>query len=149
MDSLYTNDQVQIDCGADRLWEVLTKSEYTAQYMYGCKVQTDWQPGSEILWIGAEDGITYVKGQIVSIDPRRSLAYTVIDPNGKYPDVPENYLHVTYELFELYDGITRLTVKQGDYSKVADGDSRYKDTMAQGGWSSVLSDIKKVAEQQS
>jgi uncharacterized protein YndB with AHSA1/START domain len=72
--------------------------------------------------------ITFVKGKIVEIRPGEYLAYTVIDPNNpNVPDIPENYLTVTYALEEK-DGVTQFKVTQGDYSIVADGQNRYEDS---------------------
>ncbi|UYQ94661.1 SRPBCC domain-containing protein [Chitinophaga horti] len=140
---------IQISAHAERVWEVLTKPEYTKQYMFGCVPETDWQPNSPILWKGVFDGVemTAVKGHIVQVRPGHHLSYTVIDPNNQeIPDVPENYLTVTYDLQEL-NGETRFTVTQGDYSKVANGEARFKDSEAEGGWQAILEQIKSVAEQ--
>jgi len=42
---------------------------------------------------------------------------------------------------------TKLTVTQGDYSKVAEGDRRYKETYNNGeGWNPILMEIKKLVE---
>jgi len=48
--------------------------------MFGCYAETDWKPGSPLLWKGAADGKLYVKGRVVSIEPPHRLVYTVIDP---------------------------------------------------------------------
>jgi len=70
----------------------------------------------------------------------------VIDPNNTaVPDIPENYLTVTYALEEK-DGATLFTVTQGDYSKVADGQNRYDDSNKVGGWQSLLEAIKVLVE---
>ncbi len=146
MESLYTDDQIIIKSDAANIWDLLTNPEHTVKYMYDCRVDTDWTPGSQILWTGATDQVTYVKGKIVRIEPESLLEYTVIDPNGKYPDVPENYLHVIYELSKMDDGQTLFRVRQGDYRKVAEGPARYEDATAQGGWYSILEQIKNLAE---
>ncbi|WP_262890619.1 hypothetical protein [Spirosoma aureum] len=39
-----------------------------------------------------------------------------------------------------------LTVTQGDYSTVADGENRYNDTINDKGWSSVLTEFKNLVE---
>jgi hypothetical protein len=61
-------------------------------------------------------------------------------------DIAENYLTVTYDLKPV-NGQTQLTVTQGDYTKVADGQNRYNDTIAGGGWQSILDQIKKLVEE--
>jgi uncharacterized protein YndB with AHSA1/START domain len=86
-----------------------------------------------------------VKGSIVEIKPNERLVYTVIDPNNpNIPDIPENYLNVTYSLSEA-NGQTKLTVTQGDYATVADGEKRYKESYNEGlGWDPILVQIKAL-----
>lgn len=116
--------------------------------MYGCETVSDWKIGSPLLWRGEYEGkeMIFVKGVIVDIQPQKLLAYTVIDPNNtEIPDIPDNYLTVTYELVEE-DGQTVLNVTQGDYSRVADGENRFKHTEEAGGWQSILDAIKELVE---
>lgn len=138
-------NEIEINASRDQLWDILVNPEKTILYMFGCEVVSDWSPGGSIIWRGSTDGVIYVKGHLVDIDPGNRLVYTVIDPNGVYEDIPENYLTVTYEIFENGEQI-RLKVTQGDYSKVADGEKRYQDSLQQGGWQGVLEKIKEIAE---
>ena len=63
-------------------------------------------------------------------------------------DKPENYLTVTYSLEEKNDA-TELTVTQGDYNKVADGERRYKEAWNDGeGWNPILIQIKEIVEEE-
>jgi uncharacterized protein YndB with AHSA1/START domain len=145
---LFVSNEITIDAPPARVWDSLTKPEWTKQYMFGCEPITDWKPGSPILWKGTFNDveIVAVKGEIVSIDPNRSLVYTVIDPNNPaIPDLPENYLTVTLKLTKQGDQ-THLFVSQGDYNKVGDGENRYKHTVDGGGWSSILDQIKQLTE---
>jgi uncharacterized protein YndB with AHSA1/START domain len=117
--------------------------------MFGCEALSDWQVGSPLLWKGDFGGqeLVAVKGTVVDIEKGKYLAYTTIDPNNpKIEDKPENYLTVTYRLTPSAEG-TELEVTQGDYSKVAEGDSRYADTVNGGGWQPILVEIKKIAEE--
>ncbi len=145
MDPLYLENEISIERDPQTVWKVLTEPEYTKQYMYGCEVECDWKPGNAIIWRGEADGVVYVKGDLVVFDPHRTLSFTVFDPQADYPDIPENYLTASYVL-KPSGNTTRLKVTQGDYNSVADGEQRYEDTLAQGGWGSVLEGIKKVAE---
>jgi hypothetical protein len=87
-----------------------------------------------------------VIGKIVDIQPKHKLVYTTFDPNSSIENIPENYLTVTYALTEK-NNITTLVVTQGDYSKVADGERRYKESYNQGeGWNPILLEIKKLSE---
>ena len=87
-----------------------------------------------------------VKGNIIEIEPDTKLVYTTIDPNAAIADLPENYLTVTY-LLTSENGKTNLTVTQGDYTKVADGERRYQEAYNHGeGWNPILVEIKKLLE---
>jgi uncharacterized protein YndB with AHSA1/START domain len=116
--------------------------------MFGCETVSDWKKGSPLLWRGNYEGkeMIFVKGSIADIVPGKFLAYTTIDPNSAIEDRPENYLTVTYDLKDQ-NGQTLLTVTQGDYSKVDDGERRYTEAYNNGeGWNPILVEIKKLLE---
>ena len=148
---LIVKNSIAINAPASKVWDALTNPEQTKKYMFGCETISDWKPGSPLLWRGEYEGteMVFVKGNIVSIEPGKFLAYTTIDPNSTtVEDIPENYLTVTYDLREQ-DGQTTLNVTQGDYSKVADGEKRYQDTYNNGeGWNPILIQIKKLVEEE-
>ncbi|MFL5766020.1 MAG: SRPBCC domain-containing protein [Bacteroidia bacterium] len=141
---------ITINAPAEKVWDMLVKPENTAKYMFGCRTISDWKKGSPLLWEGEWEGkkMVFVKGNIVEINPGKHLEYTVIDPlNPNIPDIPENYLHVIYDL-KTENRQTVLTVTQGDYSKVAEGEKRYKESYNNGeGWNPILIQIKKLAEE--
>ncbi len=144
---LIIKNSITIAAPASTVWDALTNPAQTKQYMFGCETVSDWKVGSPLLWKGIFDGqeLVAVKGEIIQIEPERFLAYTTIDPNSGIDDMPENYLTVTYELSNG-NGQTILTVTQGDYAAVADGEKRYNETMNGGGWEPMLIEIKKLAE---
>jgi len=149
MSSLIVKNTITINAPASKVWDALVNPQQTKKYMFGCETVSDWKPGSPLLWRGVFDGkeLVAVKGTVVSIQPGKYLEYTTIDPNNpNIEDVAENYLHVTYDLKPV-NGNTELTVTQGDYATVADGQNRYNDTIAGGGWQSVLDQIKKLVEE--
>jgi uncharacterized protein YndB with AHSA1/START domain len=149
MNSLIVKNTITINAPVSKVWDALVNPQQTKKYMFGCEAVSDWKPGSPLLWKGVFDGkeLVAVKGTVVSIQPEKYLEYTTIDPNNPaIKDVAENYLTVTYDLKPV-DGHTLLTVTQGDYAKVADGQSRYNDTIAGGGWQSVLDQVKKLVEE--
>ena len=146
MTELLIRKSIKVDAPVETLWKILTDSEFIPQYMFGCKAETDWKPGSPLLWRGAADGVVYVKGHIVDFEPPRHLAYTIFDPNSKIADMPENYLTMSYDLSERGDGASLLEIKQGDFSTVEDGQNRYRHSLD--GDDSVLMGIKNLAEAQ-
>lgn len=147
---LIITNHIIINRDALKVWDALVNPEKTKKYMFGCETVSDWKIGSELLWRGEYEGkeMDFVKGNIVMMEPGKLLAYTVIDPNDpNIPDVPENYLTVTYTLKEE-NGATAFTVTQGDYSKVAQGEKRYQDSYNNGeGWNPILVEIKKLVEE--
>lgn len=146
---LIVQNSITIHAPAAKVWDALVNPAQTKRYMFGCETVSDWKPGSSLLWQGVYEGkeIVFVKGHIVDIRPPLFLSYTVIDPNSTtIPDIPENYLTVTYQLEEK-NGDTLLTVSQGDFSKVAEGEKRYAETYNGGeGWNPILVQIKALLE---
>ena len=144
MAELLIRKAVEVDAPVERLWKVLTDSEFIPQYMFGCTAETDWKPGSALLWKGVADGKLYVKGHIVSVDPPRRLVYTIFDPNSTIKDTPSNYLTMTYDLKSRGDRASVLEITQGDYATVEEGERRYQHSLE--GDDAVLNGIKKLAE---
>ncbi len=145
---LFVKNTISINAPAAKVWNALTNPEETKKYMFGCETVSDWQPGSDLLWKGYYEGkeMVFVKGSIVKIEPGKFLAYTTIDPNSTIDDTAENYLTVTYDLTEENDQ-TVLTVIQGDYATVAEGERRYAEAYNGGeGWNPILVEIKKLVE---
>jgi uncharacterized protein YndB with AHSA1/START domain len=144
MTELLIRKSIDVDAPIEILWKILTDSEFIRQYMFGCNAETDWRPGSTLLWRGAADGVVYVKGYVVRFEPPHALEYTIFDPNSKLADLPSNYLGMKYELKEQGPRKTILEITQGDFATVEDGENRYRHSLD--GDDSVLEGIKKLAE---
>lgn len=147
---LIVTSTITINAPAATVWDMLVNPAKTKLYMFGCETVSDWKPGSELIWKGEYEGkeMIFVKGHIQEIRPGKFLAYTTIDPNSNIDDVSENYLTVTYDLTPQNGGIL-LTVTQGDYNEVAEGERRYQEAWNNGeGWNPILVQIKQLAEAQ-
>ena len=145
---LYIENTIQINVPVAIVWDALTNPQQTKKYMFGCETVSDWTVGSSLLWRMDYEGKDFiaVKGFITELEPLKKLTYTVFDPNSSMADIPENYLTVTYEL-SSENGLTTLKVTQGDYSIVAEGERRYKESWNNGeGWNPILVEIKKMLE---
>jgi uncharacterized protein YndB with AHSA1/START domain len=139
----FVRQSMHIDAPPSRVWKVLTDSEYTKRYMFGCEIVSDWTIGGQFDWKGAADGVIYVKGFLRGLEPDRLLRYTVIDPHAGLEDVRANYLTMTLELVPERGGTT-VRVAMGDYTTVGDGETRYRHTVDGGDvW---LVKLKEVAE---
>lgn len=124
-----------------KVWELLTTSHYTRQYLFNCGVESDFRVGSRIEF--EDDQRVQVTGTIREIAPPHLLVHTVFDPEMGIPDLPENYLDVRYQLTEQ-DGGTLLQVSQGDYATVANGEERW--SHAEMGWSHVLNALEQILQ---
>jgi uncharacterized protein YndB with AHSA1/START domain len=146
---LFVSNSITIDAPAYEVWDALVNPQKTKIYMFGCEAISGWKPGDDLIWKGIFDGqeLVAVKGKVISINPGIRLEYTTFDPNNPaMKDLPENYLNVIYELNEV-GGKTMLTVSQGDFSIVANGDQRYKEVYNNGeGWNPILVQIKSLVE---
>lgn len=148
MEPLIVKSIITIDAPASKVWDALVNPEKTKVYMFGCETVSDWKVGSPLLWKGNYEGqdMVFVKGDILAIEPEKLLTYTTIDPNSSIDDISENYLQVTYLLTRENDK-TVLTVTQGDYNTVANGEKRYAEAYNNGeGWNPILVEIKKLVE---
>ena len=147
---LTIENTITIHAPATEVWDALINPEQTKKYMFGCETVSDWKLGSPLLWRGEWEGaeMVFVKGTIVALQPEKQLVYTVFDPNSTIEDIPENYLTVTYDLSEKGDQI-QLTVTQGDYATVAEGERRYNESYNGGeGWNPILVGIKNLVEEE-
>ncbi|GAA4460885.1 hypothetical protein GCM10023093_04510 [Nemorincola caseinilytica] len=79
--------QIDIAAPKEKIWDALINPDMTARYMFGCRVTTDWKPGSRVDWVGTHEGkeVTFVTGHVVTYEPYAVLEYTVIDPFATYP----------------------------------------------------------------
>ncbi|WKN42610.1 SRPBCC family protein [Tunicatimonas pelagia] len=91
------------------VWNTLTNPNKTKLFMFNCEAHSNWKVGSEIKWKGNFNGYeSGEKGVILELSENEHLKYSSIDPNFGIEDIPENYLHITYDLKEV-DGKTELT----------------------------------------
>ncbi|EDY16050.1 Activator of Hsp90 ATPase 1 family protein [Chthoniobacter flavus Ellin428] len=128
----------------EKLWKALTDADFTIQYFFGTRLESDWKVGSPFVFRCA-DRITD-EGTILRSEPPRLLSYTfhhVVDEEMR----KESPSRVTFEIESLADGsdlsgpVVRLTVTHEDFppeSKVFPAISK--------GWPSILSGLKTLLE---
>lgn len=135
----------------ERLWEALTSPGFTERY-WSASFETDWAPGSEMVW--NLHGVRIADpGQVVlESDPHRRLSFTwhnftpeLAKAAGASEDVfavaaAEPRSKVTFEL-EPAGSAVKLTVIHDDFppsSKAAE--------LVSAGWPQVLSKLKTLVE---
>jgi uncharacterized protein YndB with AHSA1/START domain len=132
--------EAEIDAPPEKVWRALTDPKQIEEYMFGSQVETDWKPGSRIVWRGEYEGKQYEdKGEIVEIEPNRRLKVTHFSPLSGLEDIPENYHTLLYELEER-DGSTRISLRQ-DNNPSAEAAEH-----SRANWEKMLVGLKQVVE---
>ncbi|MFB9841563.1 SRPBCC family protein [Mucilaginibacter ginsenosidivorans] len=140
MTNLTLKTAIEIDAPAAKVWEALTNPAIVKQYFFGTNVKTDWKKGSPIVWEGEWDGKTYQdRGEILDVDPGRSVKYNYWSSMSGTDDAPENYLDITYDLSEK-DRKTLLTVTQ---EKIKSEEAK---SHSEQNWQSVFGKMKEMVE---
>ena len=147
MEKLFVNKTIEINAPASKIWNALTRREYTDQWAHeftgGAEfhIESDWKLGSPVLWTG-QDGSVIVHGNVTALEPLKFLRFTVFDVRGEKPPVTDED-GITYELTEQ-NGKTLLRISQGDFSAMAEG-VKYRNLSAEI-WDRVLPKVKALAE---
>jgi len=123
----------------EKVWDAMTKAEFTRRYLYGSEPNTTWKPGSRLQWTEHGTGNALVDGEVIEYDKPRRLVFSWIveyDPEL----TAEGPSRVTYELEET-DGVTKVTTIHDDFPS----GSKVYDNVA-GGWPYILSGLKTLLE---
>jgi len=132
--------EIEISAPPARVWEALTDPDQIQRFMFGTRVETDWKPGSPIVWKGVYQGREYQdRGEIMEFESPRLLEVTHFSPLSGQEDRPENYHKLTYELQERGAG-THIRLSQDNNASEAEAQH------SQGMWESLLSGLKQVVE---
>src|SRR5436190_400101 len=81
--------KITINSSVAKVWDALTNTELTKEYMFDCFAISDWKEGSPLEWKGAHDGKLYVKGYILKIIPLQLLQFTrtrILIPGRSSPE---------------------------------------------------------------
>ena len=122
----------------ERVWQGLTDPALVKQYFFGTNLISTWQKGSPILFRGEWQGKTYEdKGTILSIEAPRHLSYNYWSSMSGEPDLPENYMTLTFDL-SVKDGATELILTQETTPE--------KKEHSASNWKMVMDGLKKLIE---
>jgi uncharacterized protein YndB with AHSA1/START domain len=133
--------EVYIRTTPQKLWDAITKPEFTRQYFYESSVQSDWRIGSSVVHENA-DGKPMLEGKVIEVDPPRRLVTTFASRYGKGCDdaSKDRPSRVTW-LIEQRGEACKLTLTHDDF----DGETAtYKSVGT--GWNPVLSGLKTLLE---
>lgn len=131
--------QIIIKAPQERVWEAITKPEFTSRYYYGCALKTDLTVGSPLTY-QMPNGAPIVEGEVVACEPPNRLAHTY---HSLWPPMNEDApTRVTWELEAMPGGITRVTVVHEEFQ----GQTATYKGLEGGGWTWILSNLKTVLE---
>ena len=129
---------IYIRSSAEKVWDALTKPEFTRFYWAETTQRSEWRPGAS--WAAyAPDGRLWDKGEIVEADRPRRLVLTW--QNQHFAEMKaEGFTRLTYEL-ALEGDVVRLTLTHAievENSKIIGATSQ--------GWPMVLASLKSLLE---
>jgi uncharacterized protein YndB with AHSA1/START domain len=123
----------------EKVWEALTKEEYTKQYFFGRRVESNWKDGTPITYY-MPDGEVDMRGRIVKYDELRLLSFAWrVEWLDEYSKLAEALL--TFRIEQLGE-VVRLTLTESHQWDV-------KDELLEGGrkgWPVVLNGLKTLLE---
>jgi uncharacterized protein YndB with AHSA1/START domain len=129
-----------IHAAPERVWEAITKPEFTRRYFYGSEIDSMLQPGSRYRsWASGRDRVL-VEGEVVECEPPRRFVHTW---TALYDEetAREQPSRVSWELEPQEGGVTKLTVVHDRLENAP----KTAQSVA-GGWMFVLSSLKSLLE---
>ena len=131
--------QIIINAPQERVWDAITKPEFTSRYYYGSALKSDLAIGSPFTY-HMPNGAPVVEGEVVASEPPTRLVHTY---HSLWPPMNEDApTRVTWELQALPGGVTKVTVLHEDFQAET---ATYKG-MQSGGWPWILSNMKTLLE---
>ena len=135
MERLY---EIYIRTTPERLWEAITSAEVRARFQFGCRIDSDWAPGSTYEITSPQaPGKTLCDGTNIEVDPPRRLVQSF---HAHWDDASDAHgpTRVTWEIEPAGDSC-RLLVTHDELAPDA------PETLY-GGWPMILSGLKTYLE---
>ena len=123
----------------EKVWEALTRSEFSRKYFFGNSVEVDLRVGGAYI-MRTPDGAPHISGEVIECVAPRKLTVTF---NVNWPELIEKLgpTLVTYEIGEAGEAV-RLTMTESHDRTLDD------DILSGGrqGWPAILSSLKSLLE---
>jgi uncharacterized protein YndB with AHSA1/START domain/DNA-binding transcriptional ArsR family regulator len=131
--------QIVIKAPQERVWEAITKPEFTSRYYYDSALKTDLTVGSPFAY-HMPNGSPIIEGEVVASEPPNRLVHTY---HSLWPPMNEDApTRVTWELESMPGGVTKVTVVHEEFQ----GQTATYKGLQSGGWAWILSNMKTLLE---
>jgi uncharacterized protein YndB with AHSA1/START domain len=130
---------IYIASAPEKVWEALTKSEFSQRYFFGNSVEVDLRVGGAYI-VRTPDGALHINGEVVECVIARKLTVTF---NVNWPELVEKLgpTLVTYEIEQAGEAV-RLTMTES-HDRILDDDIL---SGGRQGWPAILSSLKSLLE---
>ena len=133
--------QVFIKATPERIWEAITKPEFSAQYFYGAQVETTGAVGSPFVYRSPDGTSLWGDETVLESDPPRRLVVTwrsLYDAGAR----EEPASRVTWEIEPREGGYSKLTLVHDQLER----SPKTAQSVSGSGWMLVLSGLKTFLE---
>ena len=126
---------VEIKASADAIWSEITKLRQIQKPFFGTVLETDFKPGSRLVYKSEDGTRAFILGEILECDPPKRLVHTF-----RFTNLAESPTRVEWTL-EPKGASTRVTVV---HSQFKDQKETAKSVLTS--WPTILNDVKAVLE---
>ncbi len=130
---------IYIAATPEKVWEALTRSEFSRKYFFGNSVEVDLRVGGAYI-VRTPNGALHISGEVIECDPPKKLTVTF---NVNWPELIEKLgpTLVAYEIEPAGEAV-RLTMTESHDRPLDD------DILSGGrqGWPAILSSLKSLLE---
>lgn len=126
---------IDIAAPIDTVWAEVTKLNQIQKPFFGTVLETDFKPGSRLLYRSEDGKRVFILGEVIECDAPRKLIHTF-----RFVGVKETPTRVEWSL-ETRGNTTRVTVT---HSQFVDQKQTAKAVLTS--WPAILGDIKAVVE---
>ena len=131
---------IEIKATPENVWDSLINPVKVKKYFFGTDMEIDLRVGGNIYFRGTYEGNQYTdKGVITEILENKVLEYNYRSSWDTTEDIIENYLPVRFEIEDIDDTATKLTIIQTQ-------NTEEKKEHSDESWKVVLEGLKTVCE---
>jgi uncharacterized protein YndB with AHSA1/START domain len=130
--------EIYVRATPERIWQALTDPEIVRHYYFGSVIDSDFQPGSPIIYKQPDTGRIDIEGEVLEADPPRKLVHTF---SVRWdPDLNDPPTRVTWEITPMGEAC-RLSVTHDGFTEENETFVSTRD-----GWPMILSGLKTYLE---